>query len=89
MLSNTFGEYSYKQLKKIVKLLSDSNEINHKRLDHIKKIIDRIGENTVKNKLMELYKKHDNSKSKLVEQLLIEKDDEKLRKIKEILENND
>ena len=89
MLSNTFGEYSNKQLKRIVKLLSDSNEINYKRLEHIKKIIDRIGENTVKNKLMELYKKHDNSKSKLVEQLLIEKDDEKLRKIREILENND
>lgn len=89
MLENTFGEYSYKKLQYILELLSDSNKIEIDELEWVKKIIDRIGEKTLKKKLLLLYKKHDNLKQGLIEQLKSETDEEKLKKIKEILENND
>lgn len=89
MLENTFGEYSYKQLQYILELLNRPEEIEAEKLEWIKKIIDRIGEKTVKKKMLQLYKKHDDFKSRLIEQLSIETDEEKLRKIKEILEDND
>lgn len=89
MLENTFGEYSYKQLKKIIEELSKSDEIGALDLERIRKIIDRIGEKTVKKKLLQMYNKHDDLKSKLVKQLLSETNEEKLRKIKEVLADND
>jgi hypothetical protein len=89
MLENTFGEHSYKKLKNIVELLSTTNEVEREELEWIKKIIDRIGEKTVKKKLLQLYKKKDTFKEGLVEQLLSETNETKIRKIKEILENHD
>ena len=67
MLENTFGEYSYRQLKKIMKLLNEPNKIGLEQMKWIGKIIDRIGEKTVKKKLMDLYKEHDDLKTKLIE----------------------
>ncbi len=89
MLENTFGEYSYKQLKKILKLLKGSNVIDLEQMEWIGKIIDRIGEKTVKKKLLYLYKEHNNLKEELVEKLSSETDQTKLIRIKEILESND
>lgn len=89
MLENTFGEYSYKQLQYILELLNKPEEIENEKLEWIKKIIDRIGEKTVKKKMLQLYKKHDDFKSRLIEQLTCETDEMKLKKIKEILEDND
>ena len=89
MLENTFGEHSYKQIKYIAELLNGEKEIESEKLEQIKRIIDRIGEKTLKRKLLHLYEKRDNSKSKLVDMLLCETDENKIRKIKEILEEND
>lgn len=89
MLKNTFGEYSYKQLQYILELLNKPEEIETEKLEWIKRIIDRIGEKTVKKKMLQLYKKHDDFKSRLIEQLTSETDEIKLKKIKEILEDND
>lgn len=64
MISNTFGEYSYKKinalieelLKKEEKSKEDSNCIDWEQKMKIQKaIIDRIGENVLKNKLLKLY----------------------------------
>ena len=52
-------------------------------------IIDRIGEKTIKAKLLQLYRKHEELKMKLAEQLLRETDNDKIMKIKEILDKND
>ncbi len=89
MLENTFGEYSYRQLKKIMKLLNEPNKIGLEQMKWIGKIIDRIGEKTVKKKLMDLYKEHDDLKTKLIEKISSETNQSKLIKIKEILESND
>lgn len=87
MLNNTFGEYSYKQLKKIMKLLND--KADDEQLEWIKKIIDRIGEKTVKKKMLQLYGRHHNDKTELVEMLQNEIDEEKIKRVREILEKND
>lgn len=89
MLENTFGEYSYRQLKKIMKLLNEPNKIGLEQMKWIGKIIDRIGEKTVKKKLMDLYKEHDDLKTKLIEKISSETNQSKLIEIKEILESND
>lgn len=89
MLENTFGEYSYKQLKYIMKLLNSNDDIEKEQLDWIKKVIDRVGEKTVKNKLLQLYKKREHNRQEVVEMLLNETDENKIKTIKEILENND
>lgn len=89
MLNSTFGEHSNKRLQHIAKILSGSERIDDEKLKEIKRIIDRIGERTIRNKLLQLYKKHEGLKTELVDLLLRENDDEKLKKIKEILDNND
>lgn len=89
MLENTFGEYSYRQLKKIMKLLNEPNKIGLEQMKWIGKIIDRIGEKTVKKKLMDLYKEHNDLKTKLIEKISSETNQSKLIKIKELLESND
>ena len=89
MLENTFGEYSYKQLKYIMELLNSNDNIEEEQLEWIRKIIDRIGEKTVKNKMLQLYKKKENDRQELAEMLLNETDENKIKRIKEILENND
>ncbi len=89
MLENTFGEYSYKQIKKVTEQLNDIEEITNDQLEKIKKVIDRIGEKTLKNKLLLLYKKRDDSKSKMIEQIMNITDEQKIEKIRMILEEND
>lgn len=89
MLENTFGEYSYKKLKKIMELLKSKNDIAKEQLEGIKKVIDRIGEKTVKNKMMQMYKKWEDNRNEIIMRILNEKDENKINKIKEILENND
>lgn len=89
MLKNTFGEHSYKQIKNITKLLNASNTLTKEESEWAEKIIDRIGEKTVKKKLLQLYKKRDNAKSDLLEQIMNITDGEKIEKIRKILEGND
>ena len=89
MLENTFGEYSRKQLKRIIKRLGGREEIGKEELENIKKVIDRVGEQTVKKKLLQLYKKQDASKTELAEKLLLETDESKIDKIRNILERHD
>ena len=89
MLENTFGEYSYKQLKHIMDILNSNDHIENEQLEWIKKVIDRIGEKAVKNKMLQLYKKRENSRQELAAKLLNETDEYKIKRIKEILENND
>ena len=89
MLENTFGEYSYKQLKQIMELLNNNDHIEKEQLEWIKKVIDRVGEKTVKNKMLQLYKKRENNRQELAVKLLNETDENKIKRIKEILENND
>ena len=90
MLENTFGEYSYKQITKIINDLSSNVEIEDKELKRIKKIIDRIGEKAVKKKLLQLYQKKNNKiKQELIQQIISTSDTKKIEKIRKILEDND
>lgn len=90
MLENTFGEYSYKKLKYIMELLKGKNDISMEQLQEIKRIVDRIGEKTVKNKMIQLYKKREeDSRNEIITRLLNETDDNKMKRIKEILGIND
>ncbi|WP_205839284.1 AAA family ATPase [Velocimicrobium porci] len=89
MLENTFGEYSYRQLKNIVQILNEKEEIGEEKLEWIKNIIDRVGEKTIKKKIMQLYEKKAHDKNNLINMLLTEKDENKLLKVREILEKND
>ncbi len=89
MLENTFGEYSYKQLKCIMELLNSNDNIDKEQLEWIRNVIDRIGEKTVKNKMLQLYKRKENDRQELAVKLLNEADENKIKKIKEILEKND
>lgn len=72
-----------------MELLNSNDNIEEEQLEWIRKIIDRIGEKTVKNKMLQLYKKKENDRQELAEMLLNETDENKIKRIKEILENND
>ena len=88
MLENTFGKYSYDKIKDVVKRLKD-DEIEDQELKAIKSFIDRIGEKTVRKKLLELYYAKDRrylEKQKISQEILHIDDEEKLRKIKRILD---
>ena len=89
MLENTFGEYSYRKLKDIIQILNEKEEIGEEKLEWIKNIIDRVGEKTIKKKIMQLYEKKAHDKNNLINMLLTEKDENKLLKVREILEKND
>ncbi len=90
MMKNTFGENSYKNMRRIIERLKSKEKIENTELERIKKIIDRIGEQTVKQKLLQLYEQHQNNdKAKIIKLIKDETDEEKLRKIKGILEGND
>ena len=95
MLENTFGEYSYQQIKNIIQNLNKKGDIEKEDLEQIKRVIDKIGEKTIKRKLIQLYerkvlyKMEIMTKDRLISMLLEEKDEKKIIKIKEILEHND
>ena len=89
MLENTFGEYSYRQITNIIQMLNSTEEMDKKKLKWIKNVIDRIGEPTVRRKMIKLYEKKDTKKNYLIDRLLEEMDERKIEKIKEILEKND
>ena len=72
-----------------MELLNSNDNIEKEQLEWIRKVIDRIGEKTVKNKMLQLYKKKENDRQELTEMLLNETDENKIKRIKEILENND
>ena len=88
MLENTFGKYSYDKIKDVIKRLK-YDEIEEQELNSIKDFIDRIGEKTVRKKLLELYYAKDRryvEKQKISQEILHIDDEEKLRKIKRILD---
>ena len=90
MLENTFGQYSYQKLQDIIKLLKEQKNVSEEELERSKMIIDRVGEKTIKNKMMQLYyEKKNNQKNDLINLLHKENDADKLLKIREILEGND
>jgi len=96
MMDNTFGEYSYRKIEDIIKELRSSKLIQHERLQNIKSIIDLINEERVKRKLLELYDdycfKHDINKSDkdtLINKIRNLENDEKLKQVMRILEEND
>ena len=96
MMNNTFGEYSYRKIEDIIQELRGSKLIEHERLQNIKSIIDLINEERVKRKLLELYDdycfKHDinmNDKDDLIKKIRNLDDDEKLKQVMRILEEND
>ena len=88
MIENTFGKYSYDKIKDVIKRLK-YDEIEEQELNSIKGFIDRIGEKTVRKKLLELYYAKDRryvEKQKISQEILHIDDEEKLRKIKRILD---
>ncbi|NBH82150.1 hypothetical protein D7X88_04935 [bacterium C-53] len=89
MLKNTFGEYSYKQLKHMMELLNSNNHLESGQLEWIEKVIDRIGEKAVRNKMMQLYQKREENRSELAARILKETDESKIKKIREILRDHD
>ena len=70
-------------------MLNSTEEMDKKKLKWIKNVIDRIGEPTVRRKMIKLYEKKDTKKNYLIDRLLEEMDERKIEKIKEILEKND
>ena len=67
MLENTFGQYSYQKLQDIIKLLKEQKNVSEEELERSKMIIDRVGEKTIKNKMMQLYyEKKNNQKNDLI-----------------------
>lgn len=72
-----------------MELLNSNDNIEKEQLEWIRKVIDRVGENTVKNKMLQLYKRKEKDRQELAAKLLNETDENKIKKIKEILENND
>lgn len=96
MMDNTFGEYSYRKIEDIIKELKGSNLIEKERLCNIKHIIDSINEEVVKRHLLDIYDehcfKHDIKKSDkdtLINKIRNLEDDEKLKQVMRILEEND
>lgn len=96
MMNNTFGEYSYRKIEKIIGELRGTDLIEKERLNNIKSIIDLISEEKVKRKLLELYDeycfKHDinkDAKDNLINKIKNLDDEEKLKKVMRILEEND
>lgn len=96
MMDNTFGEYSYRKIEDIIKELKGSNLIEKERLCNIKLIIDSINEEVVKRHLLDIYDehcfKHDIKKSDkdtLINKIRNLEDDEKLKQVMRILEEND
>lgn len=86
MMDNTFGEYSYKTIREMTDKLK-KGELSEEGMDSAKKLIDRIGEKTVKKKLLQLYyTKKDNNKYELSQRILNIDDEEKLDKIQRILD---
>lgn len=86
MLDNTFGEYSYKAIREMTDKLK-KGELSEEGMDSAKKLIDRIGEKTVKKKLLQLYyTKRDNNKYEISQRILNIEDEEKLDKIQRILD---
>lgn len=88
MLKNTFGKYSYDKIKNVVKKLKDE-ELEDQDLNSIKSFIDKIGEKTVRKKLLELYYAKDTryeEKHKVSQRILDIEDEEKFEKIKRILD---
>lgn len=88
MIENTFGKHSYDKIKDVIKRLK-YDEIEEQELNSIKDFIDRIGEKTVRKKLLELYYAKDRryvEKQKISQEILHIDDEEKLRKIKRILD---
>lgn len=96
MMDNTFGEYSYRKIEDVIKELKGSNLIEKERLCNIKHIIDSINEEVVKRHLLDIYDehcfKHDIKKSDkdtLINKIRNLEDDEKLKQVMRILEEND
>ena len=89
MLENTFGEYSYQQLKIIIQELNETENIETEKLEWIKKIIDKIGEKTIRKKMIQLYERKVNQKNSLISMLLAEENQEKIMEIRKILEKHD
>lgn len=91
MLNNTFGEYSYNQIKKIISdLKAEKVELDNQKLKNIKKVIDRIGEKALKNKLLQLYSDRlNNNKEDLIARIEKQKNPEVINKIKEVLDRYD
>ena len=86
MMDNTFGEYSYKTIREMTDKLK-KGELSEEGMDSAKKLIDRIGEKTVKKKLLQLYyTKKDNNKYEISQRILNIEDEEKLDKIQRILD---
>lgn len=91
MLNNTFREYSYNQIKKIISdLKAEKVELDNQKLKNIKKVIDRIGEKALKNKLLQLYSDRlNNNKEDLIARIEKQKNPEVINKIKEVLDRYD
>ena len=96
MMDNTFGEYSYRKIEDIIKDLRSPKLIEKEKLHNIKNIIDLINEERVKRKLLELYDdycfKHDinmDDKDALIKKIRNLDNDEKLKQVMRILEEND
>ena len=90
MLENTFGEYSYLKLKEIINILNSTEDIGFDKLEQIKAVIDKIGEKAVKKKLLKLYEtKLSKNKVDLLNMLMTEKNETKIKEIRKILERND
>ena len=92
MLENTFGEYSYSQIKGIIDELRENEDIEPRKLQRMKAVIDRIGEKAIKKQIMQLYSKKIEEKAdkrELMNMLSQENSVEKLERIREILLEND
>lgn len=87
ILQKTIGEFSY---HKIIQLIDDlKNKVENDNIGYEKFLIDSIGELPLRKKLEDMYRekrdKYYKLKNNLLEQIKVETNEDKLSKIKEIL----
>ena len=91
MLESLFGEYSSNYLNDLVRRFQRGDVADEEK-EELNKIIDKIGEPYIHNQLRDMYAErfyHSDGKLQIIEKLKQEKDETKLAKIKNILEEND
>lgn len=84
ILNKTIGEYAYEKISYFIRDIQDNG--NNLDEEYVEFFINSIGENFLRKKLKNMYRKKRNSeKDMLINEINLLKDDEKLRKIKSIL----
>lgn len=87
MLKSFYGEFASDRIREVLKDLKEGKDIN---VEYMKILFDNIGEKILKSKLKQVYNQYSvekNDKDRLLKRIFEEKDSDKLKKIREILDD--